>query len=157
MIISGRARCRTDRLPAVDHPALLSLSPAPANRVNPALLNRLRSSVSIDLRDLRVAGAAMLFLAAALPLVPGYPGVPCLLRTFTGIPCPFCGMSTSVKETVRLQLRDAWAANPAGVVAVVIAVTLIVVRPRSVRLPALLISTVLAAMWIFQLFRFSIL
>ena len=99
----------------------------------------------------------MLWLAVVLPLVPGYPGVPCVLRTFTGIPCPFCGMSTSVKETVRLQLRDAWAANPAGVVAVVVAVTLIVVRPDKMRLPALLIPTALAAMWIFQLFRFSIL
>ncbi len=99
----------------------------------------------------------MLFLAATLPLVPGYPGVPCLLRTFTGVPCPFCGMSTSVKETVRLHLRDAWAANPAGIVAVVVAVTLIALRPSRARFPALLIPTVLAAMWIFQLFRFSIL
>lgn len=99
----------------------------------------------------------MLFLAVTLPLVPAYPGVPCLLRTFTGIPCPFCGMSTSVKETVRLQLRDAWAANPAGVAAVLVAVALIVLRPSRVRLPALLIPTALAAMWIFQLFRFSIL
>ena len=79
------------------------------------------------------------------------------MRTFTSIPCPFCGMSTSVKETVRLQLRDAWTANPAGVLAVVVAVTLIVLRPRSVRLPNLLIPAALAAMWIFQLFRFSIL
>jgi hypothetical protein len=99
----------------------------------------------------------MLFLAATLPLGPGYPGVPCLLRTFTGVPCPFCGMSTSVKETIRLQLRDAWAANPAGIVAVVVAMILIALRPGRAKLPALLIPTALAAMWIFQLFRFSIL
>lgn len=141
----------------MNQPASLSLRPTPASRIRPALLNRLRRSISIDLRDLRVAGSAMLFLAATLPLVPGYPGVPCLLRTFTGVPCPFCGMSTSVKETVRLHLRDAWAANPAGIVAVVVAVTLIALRPSRARFPALLIPTVLAAMWIFQLFRFSIL
>lgn len=141
----------------MNQPALLSLSPAPICRVRPALLNRLRRSVSIDLRDLRVAGSAMLFLAATLPLVPGYPGVPCLLRTFTGVPCPFCGMSTSAKETIRLHLRDAWAANPGGVIAVLVAVVLIVLRPSKMRLPALLIPAFLAAMWVFQLFRFSIL
>ena len=99
----------------------------------------------------------MLFLAVVLPLVPGYPGVPCLLRTFTGIPCPFCGMSTSVKETVRLHLRDGWAANPAGVTAVLVAVALIVLPTSRMRLPVLLIPAALAAMWVFQLFRFSIL
>jgi hypothetical protein len=66
-------------------------------------------------------------------------------------------MSTSVKETIRLQLRDAWAANPAGIAAVVVAVILIALRPSRAKLPALLIPTALAAMWIFQLFRFSIL
>ena len=117
----------------------------------------LLGSASIDLRDLRVAGTAMLFLAVTLPFVPGYPGMPCVLRTFTGIPCPFCGMSTSVKETVRLQLRAAWDANPAGIAAVLAAAVLIVFRPRRLRLPALLVPTVLAAMWAFQLVRFSIL
>lgn len=99
----------------------------------------------------------MLFLAVTLPLVPGYPGVPCLLRTFTGVPCPFCGMSTSVKEAVRLQLREAWMANPAGIAAVLATALLIVFRPRRVTLPALIIPAVLASMWVFQLVRFSIL
>jgi len=134
------------------------MTPAiPAFRKRPPKLMVLARSVAIDLRDLRVAGTAMLFLALMLPSIPGYPGVPCLLRTFTGVPCPFCGMSTSVKETVRLQLRDAWAANPAGVVAVVAAVLLIVFRPRRMTLPTLLIPVTLGAMWVFQLFRFSIL
>jgi hypothetical protein len=36
-------------------------------------------------------------------------------------------------------------------------VTLIALRPSRARLPALLIPVALVAMWIFQLFRFSIL
>ncbi|MDQ5816045.1 MAG: DUF2752 domain-containing protein [Actinomycetota bacterium] len=140
----------------MDEPA--RMTPAiPVFRERPAKLMVLARSAAIDLRDLRVAGTAMLFLALTLPLVPGYPGVPCLLRTFTGVPCPFCGMSTSVKETVRLQLRDAWAANPAGVLAVAAAVLLILFRPRRMALPTLLIPVILGAMWVFQLFRFSIL
>ncbi len=117
----------------------------------------LARSAAIDLRDMRVAGTAMLFLAVTLPFVPGYPGIPCLLRTFTGVPCPFCGMSTSVKEAVRLQLREAWTANPAGIAAVLAAVLLIVFRPRRMTLPVVMIPAILAAMWIGQLVRFSIL
>ena len=117
----------------------------------------LARSAAIDLRDMRVAGTAMLFLAVSLPFVPGYPGIPCVLRTFTGVPCPFCGMSTSVKEAVRLQLREAWTANPAGIAAVLAAVLLIVFRPRRMTVPALLIPAILAAMWVGQLVRFSIL
>jgi len=134
------------------------MTPAiPAFRKRPPKLMVLARSVAIDLRDLRVAGTAMLFLALMLPFIPGYPGVPCLLRTFTGVPCPFCGMSTSVKETVRLHLRAGWAANPAGVTAVLVAVALIVLPTSRMRLPVLLIPAALAAMWVFQLFRFSIL
>ena len=138
-------------------PTALPTPTIPAFRWWPQLRMVLARSATVDLRDLRAAGTAMLFLAVTLPFVPGYPGVPCLLRTFTGVPCPFCGMSTSVKEAVRLQLRDAWTANPAGIAAVIAAVLLIVFRPRRMTLPTLLIPVVLAAMWIGQLFRFSIL
>ena len=116
-----------------------------------------RRATTIDLRDLRLAGSAMLVLGLTLPLIPGYPGLPCPLRLATGIPCPFCGMSTSVQHAVRLELEDAWAANPAGIVAVVIALALIVFRPRSITIPPVMIYAALAAMWVFQLFRFSVL
>nr|MBA2599240.1 DUF2752 domain-containing protein [Actinomycetota bacterium] len=141
----------------MDEPARMTPAIPAFREGSPKLRMVLARSAAIDLHDLRMAGTTMLFLALMLPSIPGYPGVPCLLRTFTGVPCPFCGMSTSVKETVRLQLRDAWAANPAGVVAVVAAVLLIVFRPRRMTLPTLLIPVTLGAMWVFQLFRFSIL
>lgn len=116
-----------------------------------------RRATIIDARDLRSAGALMLFLGVALPLIPGYPGLPCPLRLASGVPCPFCGMSTSVKHAVRLQFQEAWAANPAGIAAVATAIALIVVRPRSLQVPPAAIYVTLAAMWVFQLFRFSML
>jgi hypothetical protein len=111
-------------------------------------------SLSLDVRDLRIAGGLMLGAAAALPLLPFEPGFACPLRTWTGIPCPLCGMSTSVVATVHGDLVSAFAANPAGIVAVVVAAWLLIARPRSLRIPSPVAALVLLSMWIFELFRF---
>jgi Protein of unknown function (DUF2752) len=107
--------------------------------------------------DLRGAGALLLGAGAVLPLLPGHPGFACPLRRLTGIPCPLCGMATSVEDTVRLHFHAALAANPAGLLAVAVAICLLVVRPRRLVLPTLLPPLVLAAMWVFELHRFSVL
>jgi hypothetical protein len=114
-------------------------------------------TIAIDATDLRLAGIAMLGLGALLPLLPGHPGLPCPLRTITGIPCPLCGMSTSVEATVRLDLAEAVAANPAGVGAVALAIVLAIVRPRRLAVPFAAFVAVLAAMWLYELHRFSVL
>jgi len=97
----------------------------------------------------------MLALAVVLPWLPLHPGVLCPLRAVTGVPCPMCGMTTSVEATVRLQLDDALAANPAGVLAVVVAIVLLMRRPATLPLwtPAILAG--LAALWLFELHRFA--
>ena len=99
----------------------------------------------------------MLGAGALLPLLPGHPGIACPLRATTGIPCPLCGMTTSVEETVRLDLDAAVAANPAGVVAVAVAALLLVRRPARLRLPWLTLPVALFGMWLWELNRFSIL
>jgi hypothetical protein len=111
----------------------------------------------LDLRELRYAGALMLGLGAVLSRLPGHEGLPCPLRTLTGVPCPLCGMTTSVEETFRLHLGDALAANPMGVAAVAVAAGLLALRPASVRMSLLPLLVTLSAMWVFELFRFSIL
>jgi len=114
-------------------------------------------TVSLDARELRWVGAGALAVAALLPVLPGEPGLPCPLRTITGVPCPLCGMTTSVVAAVHGNVADAIAANPAGLALVLAAVTLIVFRPARLLLPALAAPLVLAAMWLFELHRFSIL
>jgi hypothetical protein len=109
----------------------------------------------VELRDLRLAGGAMLAGAAVLPHLPHHPGAVCPLRTLTGVPCPLCGMTTSVEDTVGGHLGTALAANPAGVLAVILAVVLLVLRPRRVRVPTALPIVLLTAMWLFELRRFS--
>jgi Protein of unknown function (DUF2752) len=113
-------------------------------------------SLVFDPHDLRIAGGAMLAAAAVLPALPGHPGIVCPLRTLTGIPCPLCGMTTSVEDTVHLHVRDALAANPAGVAATVVALALLVLRPARFRVPALAACAALTAMWVFELHRFGL-
>ena len=111
---------------------------------------------SLDPRELRAAGAAMLGAGLLLPVLPGHPSFVCPLRAVTGVPCPLCGLSTSVEETVHLHLGDALAANPLGVLLVLVALALFVLRPARLALPRTVIPTVLAASWLFELHRFSI-
>jgi Protein of unknown function (DUF2752) len=113
-------------------------------------------TVALDTGDARIAGGLMLGCAALRPLVPGEPGLACPLRTLTGVPCPLCGMTTSVTAAVQLDLAGAIAANPAGLVAVVSAL-IVLLRPRArLAVPAIVLYSGLAAMWIWELHRFSI-
>ena len=99
----------------------------------------------------------MLSAGAVLPLLPGAPGLPCPLRALTGIPCPFCGMTTSVTATMGLRLADAIAANPGGVLLVVMAIVLLVTRPARLTLPPpWLLAAGAALSWSWQLQRFDI-
>jgi hypothetical protein len=119
--------------------------------------SRALQPLAIDAAGLRVAGLAMLTAGAVLPFAPDHVGLPCPLRTATGIPCPLCGMTTSVEAMVRLDIHDAFAANPAGPLAVAVALVLLAVRPRALRLPLFLVPIVLTVLWLFELHRFSIL
>jgi Protein of unknown function (DUF2752) len=118
---------------------------------------RAPAGAEIDLSGLRLPAASLLAAGVALPLL-GHPGPGCPLRAFTGIPCPLCGMSTSVEATLQGDLGQALAANPMGIVAVAFAVWAFVRRGRKKwSIPTPVVWTTLSGMWVFQLFRFSIL
>jgi len=110
----------------------------------------------LDARELRRAGTLMLGAGAALAALPGHEGVPCPLRTLTGIPCPLCGGTTSVEEAFRGHFGDSLAASPLGLLAIVSAVLLIALRPARVRVSPFLVLAVAAGAWLFELHRFSI-
>ena len=116
------------------------------------------TTISVGDRDARIAAAGMLSIAAAQPLwLSSVGGPPCPLRSITGVPCPLCGMTTSVCATVAGRFGDAVAANPFGIVAVVLAVWLVLTWRRGprLRLPRWLPFVGLALSWGWQIVRLS--
>jgi hypothetical protein len=98
----------------------------------------------------------LLSLALLVPMIPGYPGVACPLRSLTGIPCPFCGTTTAVREASQLDLLTSLKTNPAPLLAVGLALGLLAFRTKKLRVPLAILLALPAFLWIVQLARFSI-
>jgi hypothetical protein len=110
----------------------------------------------VNLESLRVVGAGMLGVAAVRPLIPFEFVPPCPLRTVTGVPCPFCGMTRGVTAAVHADLGRAVFLNPGSVVAVVLAVLVLVAwRSKRLDLPVWSIAVVLGLLWSWQLFKYA--
>lgn len=113
-------------------------------------------TTTIDLRPLRIAGIAMFAVAIVLPFLPRAPFLPCPLRTVTGVPCAFCGMTRSVTAAVHGDVVGSLALNPGGLALIAFAVALLVVwRWRSVTIPVWLIVGGFSVLWIYQLFKYT--
>jgi hypothetical protein len=109
-----------------------------------------------DLREVRIAGAAMLGIAAVRPLVPFEFVPPCPLKTVTGIPCPMCGMTRGVTALVHGDFARALLMNPASYLFVALAILLLLQwRTKKIVVPVWLIVTVMALMWTWQLFKYA--
>jgi hypothetical protein len=118
--------------------------------------SRFGGSTSVQLRELRIIGAAMLGAAAVRPLMPVEVVPPCPLRTITGIPCPMCGMTRGVTALVHGDFAHALLMNPASYVAVALALLLLVQwRTKRVVIPVWVIVAVFAVMWTWQLFKYA--
>ncbi len=117
----------------------------------------MRAKTTVDLHDLRVAGTVMLTAAVLAPVLPGPDGLPCPLRSLTGVPCPLCGMTTSVTAAVHLDPLAALVANPAGVLAVLVALALLAFRHRrQVTLPVWAFPVGLLLLWAWQVARLGV-
>ncbi len=119
------------------------------------------------------AGAAVVGAAyPALTAHTGGHGLPCPLRTLTGVPCPFCGLTTATVAITHGQWRAAAAANPlVYLIAALMAGTIPVLVARAAgRAPAprpwseaarhrtgWAMGCLVALSWLFQLHRFGFL
>jgi hypothetical protein len=111
----------------------------------------------VELRDVRIAGIAMITAGAAIAGTGVHPTLVCPLRALTGVPCPLCGMTTSVEATLQGDPGAALAANPAGLVAVAAALLALFVRLPRIVVPRAVLTGVLGMMWVFELHRYGVL
>lgn len=143
---------------------LRSVPVGTAELTHEATAERTAARVRHD-RDLRALGGVMAAGAVALPVLPDV-GPLCPLRRMTGIPCPFCGMTTGVLALSRGDVLGAFSANPVApllVVAVVVAFLPIAYRSAPVRAAAsrarpagrVLPWLALPFLWVWQLHRFD--
>src|SRR4051794_24990147 len=110
----------------------------------------------VDLASLRTSGGVMLAAGLAWPMVPVGAGIGCPFHAITGVPCPLCGMTRSVVATLHLQLHRALTMNPAGILAVVVAIVLLVAwprLPRAVTVPGWAGPAGVGLLWSCQLLR----
>jgi Protein of unknown function (DUF2752) len=112
--------------------------------------------VHLDPPDVAVAGLALCGASLLLPEVPGYPGITCPLRAATGIPCPLCGLTTSVRALLTFDPTTSLALNPLGPAALLVTGIALLGLRRAFEVPAALIGATLIAAWAYQLLRFSV-
>jgi hypothetical protein len=127
-----------------------------SQRVTQKVTQQLSGHARIDLREVRIAGAAMLGVAAVRPLIPFEFVPPCPLKTVTGIPCPMCGMTRGVTSLVHGDFAHALLMNPASFLAVALVLLVILQwRTRKIVIPVWLIAVALGLMWSWQLFKYA--
>jgi len=111
----------------------------------------------VDASHLRVPAAGLVVGGLVLAHLPSGVGLPCPLRAVTGVPCPFCGLTTAVRALGGGHLSASLRAAPLGLlVFAAAAVTLAGMAPKRIRLPVPALAAVLGGEWIFELARFHL-
>jgi hypothetical protein len=104
-------------------------------------------------RDLRIAAGGLVAAAAVWPILPLHPPLACPLRSLTGIPCPFCGMTRACVAAVHGHLGASLSFNPGGVLVVLLALAALI-RPQLLvraRPPTWLIGVTFGVLWLWNI------
>ena len=104
-------------------------------------------------REVRIAAGGMVAIAAAWPVLPVHPPLACPLRSLTGVPCPFCGMTRAVVAAAHGHLGASLAFNPAGMFVLALAVVAIF-RPAwlaRLQVPMWSLFSILGVLWVWNI------
>jgi hypothetical protein len=110
-------------------------------------------TLSVRDRDARIAAGGLLGAAALWWTTPFHPPTFCPLRTATGVPCPFCGLTRACIAGVHGHVTQSLSYNPFGFV-VLAAAAVMLVRPaliRRIRMPTWSFFAIIGVMWIWNL------
>lgn len=120
-------------------------------------------------------GASAAAMGSVYPMImahTGGQGIPCPLRTLTGVPCPFCGMTTATVALTHGEWADAARTSPLAYLAAGLVVgtapILLARLTGKVRPPrpwsdaarkrtGRIVAVIVAASWVFQLHRYGFL
>ena len=84
-------------------------------------------------------------------------GLPCPMRSLTGIPCPFCGTTTALRDLGGGNIANSLQAAPLGMMLVFVALLMAIRRTSSpLRAPIWFVILPLFAEWLFELARFHV-
>ena len=121
-----------------------------------------------------MAGLGAGLVGSVYPIITahGWPGIPCPLRTLTGVPCPFCGLTTATVALTHGEWTTAASTSPLAylVAALVVGTTPLLAarlagaagppRPwsaRARRRTRTVVLVIVAMSWLFQLHRYGFL
>ncbi len=120
--------------------------------------SRLTASMAVSLQPLRWLVVGCLGLAVVGMVLPFSPIPPCPLLTITGVPCPLCGMTRSVRSLLHLDLSASLRYQPFGFVAflsgMIILALWAIPRTRAVsvvRIPVAVVVAVVAVSWVWNI------
>jgi Protein of unknown function (DUF2752) len=121
-----------------------------------------------------MAGLGAGLVGSVYPIITahGWPGIACPLRTLTGVPCPFCGLTTATVALTHGDWTTAASTSPLAylVAALVVGTTPLLAarlagvtgppRPwsaRARRRTRTVVLVIVAMSWLFQLHRYGFL
>jgi Protein of unknown function (DUF2752) len=101
---------------------------------------------------LRAGAIAMVGVAAVWKVSPVHPPLACPLRSTTGIPCPFCGMTRAVVAAVHGDVIGSLRFNPGGIFVLALAIYVIAKAklPRNT-FPLWSIWVVFGLLWVWNI------
>lgn len=113
---------------------------------------------ALNTSRLRVPAVGLLAGTVVLAHLPSGVGLPCPLRTLTGVPCPFCGTTTALRALGSGHVISSLAAAPLGIALILVAIyTAVRGLPDRLVIAWPVLIAALSAEWTFELVRFHIL